>query len=252
MKVNEALDVLTNSLVKDKRVQAIFVKGSVGRGEQDEHSDLDLYCLVEQDDLTTFLESRITHLESYGKLLFYDDIYIIAPQIIAVYENLLHVDLFTVTEETFVEKDFFKIIYDPQNRLKKFEASQTLQLSAAEFQDAVDDIAWFLFQYKKSAGRGNDLWSVNLLNQVMAHLARVLLHRYKPDRALLGTKALKSSLPTGMLNKMAEIQEQITPQKHSTAVMLIQDLLEQESKWIFSEVAKPEKILPLWSKMMEF
>jgi predicted nucleotidyltransferase len=113
MKVTEALEVLTNSLVKDKRVQAIFIKGSVGREEQDEHSDLDLYCLVDQDDLSDFLLSRIDHLETYGKLLFYDDIYIIAPQIIAVYENMLHVDLFTVTEEIFVEKDYFKVIYDP-------------------------------------------------------------------------------------------------------------------------------------------
>ncbi|GAM12466.1 nucleotidyltransferase domain-containing protein [Mesobacillus selenatarsenatis] len=181
MVLNDALEVLSNSLKQDNRVQAIFVKGSVGRGEQDEHSDLDLYCLVEENDLDAFLHSRIHHLESYGKLLFHDDIFIVAPQILAVYENMLHVDLFTVTEKTFIEKDSFKVIYDPDHRLEKFKKTQNLRLSADEFQDAVDDIAWFLFQYKKSAARGNDLWSVNMLNQVTSHLSRVLLHRYKPN-----------------------------------------------------------------------
>jgi predicted nucleotidyltransferase len=196
MLLNDALEVLSNSLKQDKRVQAIFVKGSLGRGEQDQHSDLDLYCLVEEKDLDGFLQSRIHHLESYGKLLFHDDIFIVAPQILALYENMLHVDLFTVTEKTFIEKDFFKVIYDPANLLEKHKNTQNLRLSADEFQDAVDDIAWFLFQYKKSAARGNDLWSVNMLNQVMSHLSRVLLHRYKPERAQLGLKTVETSLRT--------------------------------------------------------
>lgn len=250
MKVTEALEILTNSLVKDKRIQAIFVKGSVGRGEQDEHSDLDLYCLVDQDDLSDFLLSRIDHLETYGKLLFYDDIYIIAPQIIAVYENMLHVDLFTVTEEIFVEKDYFKVIYDPYNRLERFEASQTLRLSPEEFQDAVDDIAWFLFQYKKSSARGNDLWSVNMLNHVMTHLAKVLLHRYRPERAQLGLKVLESSLPDAIIENVRQIQENLTPQKHQIACVLLRDLLKKESDWILNEVGNPDKIYPLWKLMV--
>ncbi|WHX42551.1 nucleotidyltransferase domain-containing protein [Mesobacillus sp. AQ2] len=250
MKVTEALEILTNSLVKDKRIQAIFVKGSVGRGEQDEHSDLDLYCLVDQDDLSDFLLSRIDHLETYGKLLFYDDIYIIAPQIIAVYENMLHVDLFTVTEEIFVEKDYFKVIYDPYNRLERFKASQTLRLSPEEFQVAVDDIAWFLFQYKKSSVRGNDLWSVNMLNHVMTHLAKVLLHRYRPERAQLGLKALESSLPDAIIENVRQIQENLTPQKHQIACVLLRDLLKKESDWILNEVGNPDKIYPLWKLMV--
>ncbi|TDY05689.1 UNVERIFIED_CONTAM: hypothetical protein BJ099_106174 [Lysinibacillus xylanilyticus] len=31
------------------------------------------------------------------KTLFVDDIYIIAPQLLVVYEDLIHIDLFTVT-----------------------------------------------------------------------------------------------------------------------------------------------------------
>ena len=250
MLVDDALQALSSSLKQDKRVQAIFVKGSVGRGENDEYSDLDLYCLVDEKDLDGFLQSRIGLLESYGKLLFHDDIFIIAPQILAVYENMLHVDLFTVTEATFIEKDFFKVIYDPKDLLSKFVTTQNLRLSESEFQDAVDDIAWFLFQYKQATARGNDLWSVNLLNYVMLNLSRVLLHKYKPERAQLGLKTVESSLPEEAIKMISEIQENITPKKHQIAEVLLRDFLKQESGWILNEVAAPNKIKPLWQRVL--
>lgn len=249
--LNDALEVLSNSLKQDPRVQAIFVKGSVGRGEQDEHSDLDLYCLVEEKDLDGFLQNRVSHLEAYGKLLFHDDIFIVAPQVLAVYEDMLHVDLFTVTEQTFIEKDFFKVIYDPDHRLEKYRTTQNLRLSAVEFQDAVDDTAWFLFQYKKSVARGNALWAVNMLNQVMSHLSRVLLHRYKPERAQLGLKTVEASLPEELIKNIGRIQENITPQKHQKAAVLLRELLKQETEWIFKKVANPDKIKPLWNRVLE-
>ena len=251
MALDDALQILSNSLKQDTRVQAIFVKGSVGRGEHDEHSDLDLYCLVDEKDLNGFLQSRISHLESYGKLLFHDDIFIIAPQILAVYEDMLHVDLFTVSEATFIEKDYFKIIYDPKDLLSKFMTTQNLRLSESEFQDAVDDIAWFLFQYKKSSARGNDLWSVNMLHHIMTHLARVLLHRYEPGRAQLGMKTAESSLPKEVTKVLSEIQENITPKKHQIAAVLLRDFVIQESAWILNEVANSDKIKPLWRKVLE-
>lgn len=250
MLIADALQVLSRSLKQDSRVKAIFVKGSVGRGEHDEQSDLDLYCLVAEKDLDGFLESRIDHLESYGKLLFHDDIFIIAPQILAVYENMLHVDLFAVTEKTFIEKDFFKVIYDPDELLSKFVASQNLRLSEREFQDAVDDIAWFLFQYKKATARGNDLWSVNMLNHVMTHLARALLYKYKPERAQLGLKTAETSLPEDIVHIVQKIQENLTPKNHLNAAIDLRELLNREADWIFTQLSNPAKIKPLWDKVI--
>ncbi len=79
----------------------------MGRDEHDAYSDVDLYVLVDELQLDSFLNDRLTFLETYRSILFYEDYFIIAPQIIAVFDNLLHIDLFTVTEQTFTEKDFF-------------------------------------------------------------------------------------------------------------------------------------------------
>ncbi|WP_223701740.1 nucleotidyltransferase domain-containing protein [Sutcliffiella deserti] len=248
--LEDAVEAIVNSLKQDKRVQSIFLKGSLGRGEQDEHSDIDLYCLVNKEDEEEFLQSRLQHLESYNNILFHDDIFIVAPQILAVYENLVHVDLFTVTEHTFIEKDFFKVLFDPNGKLEKFKQSQNLKLSDLEFQDAVDDVAWFLFQYKKASARGNDIWSVNMLHNVMTHLSRVLLHRYNPNRAQLGMKTIKTSLPEDINLVINRIYENMTPDKHDQAVKIICELLYSETDWVFNEAAYPDKTKPLWERMV--
>jgi predicted nucleotidyltransferase len=250
MILNDVIEVILNSLKQDNRVQAVFLKGSVGRGEQDEHSDIDLYCLVNEEDAEEFLQNRVQHLEAYNKLFFYDDIFIVAHQIIAVYENLVHVDMYTVTERTYIEKDFMKVLFDPQNKLDKFTQNQNLKLSDQEFQDAVDDVAWFLFQYKKSSGRGNDIWSVNMLHHVMTHLSRVLLHRYNPNRAQLGMKTSESSLPEAVVHIIKQVYENITPKNHKHAVQFICELLSSETEWVFSRVSDPDKIKPLWDRMI--
>ncbi len=233
----QALEKIAASLQADPLVRAVFVKGSIGRGEHDENSDIDLYCLVEESDKQTFLERRLDHLQSYGSLLFYDDIFIIAPQIIAVYEDLLHVDLFTVTEETYIDKDYFQLLYDPEQRMEKYVSKQHLTLSQDEFLDEVIDVAWFLLQYRKTALRENDLWAVEMLRHVAVHLARVLLHHYSPNRAQLGLKAVENSLPAEITAEMRNFFQSITPDKHSLAAVQVVQLLRDHQQWLTQQLS---------------
>ena len=238
LKQEDAVKTISQSLMKDIRVKAIFLKGSMGRGEYDEYSDVDLYCLVDENDEATFMTTRLKHLESYRKVLFYEDFFIIAPQIIAVYDNLLHVDLFTVTEKSFTEKDFFRVLYDPEGRLSKFQSSQNLLLDLDELNGCAYDVAWYLFQYNKANQRGNDLWAVEMLQHVMVNLSKVLLHRYKPEKAQLGLKSLESLLPSIQLDKVKKVFTYITPNSHEKSVYYLINLLSDEIDWIESNVAE--------------
>ncbi|WP_082235098.1 nucleotidyltransferase domain-containing protein [Halobacillus massiliensis] len=226
--------MITNSLKNDHLVKAVFLKGSMGRKEEDKFSDVDLYVLV--DDEEVFLPNRKEHVKSYRKLLFYDDIFIIAPQILAVYDNWLHLDLFTVTEKTLLEKDYFKVLYDPEKRMEKFISAQILKLSLQEFIDSVDDAAFFLLQYKKASGRGNDLWSVKMLQNSGESIAKILLHRYSTERAQLGLKTVDRSLPRERIAEILTIQNYITPASHTKAVKKIACLLVRESAWIHQQL----------------
>ncbi|MFD1851749.1 nucleotidyltransferase domain-containing protein [Oceanobacillus bengalensis] len=250
MKQEDAVKTISQSLMKDKHVKAIYLKGSMGRGEYDEYSDVDLYCLVDKEDEEIFLTQRLKHLESYRKILFYEDFFIIAPQIIAVFDNLLHVDLFTVTEKSFKEKDFFHVLYDPEGRLNKFQSTQNLLLSLEEFSDCAYDVAWYLFQYNKPNKRGNDLWAVEMLRHVMVNLSNVLLHRYQPKKAQLGLKSLESLLPSIQLDKVKTIFTYITPNAHKKAVYYLTNLLSDEIDWIESKVEKNSQAAPFIRMMI--
>ncbi|WP_449620439.1 nucleotidyltransferase domain-containing protein [Robertmurraya sp. Marseille-Q9965] len=245
-----AVEGITQSLIQDERVQAVFLKGSMGREEYDEFSDVDLYCLVEEEHLDDFLKDRIRHLESYRKIMFFEDFFIIAPQIIAVFDNLLHVDLFTVTEKTFKEKDFFKVLYDPDGVLTQFKPTQNLCLSEAEFDGCTYDVAWFLFQYRKARMRGNDLWAVAMLQQVLINFSKVLLHRYRPERAQLGLKALSPLLLPNQLEEVKVIFNNNTPDTHKKAVEHLMRFLEKEIEWIEDKLDKRSQAGPFLTMMI--
>ncbi|ANU09483.1 DNA polymerase beta domain-containing protein [Planococcus antarcticus DSM 14505] len=246
-----AVEKITASLIQSPYVRAIFLKGSMGRDEHDEHSDIDLYCLVEKEQEEHFLKERLTHLQAYRPVLFQDDIFIIAPQLIAVFDDLLHIDLFTVTVESFIAKDFFKVVYDPENLLDQFAESQSLELSKEEYKDHVIDVAWFLFQYRKAGARGNGVWAVKMLSQVLEHLARVLLYRYAPERAQLGLKAISHSLPELVFSEIENISSLMTPENHAQAASQIRRLLAKEAGWIDERVSDRDQIMPLMKKMIE-
>ena len=223
---------ITTSFKRDPLVQAIFLKGSMGRGEHDEHSDVDLYCLVNEEDKKEFLANRVEHLRAYRDIILMDDIFIVAPQIIAVFDDWLHIDLFTVTKESFVGGDIFEVLYDPHHLMDEFMETQGLALTEDEYRDDVLDVGWFLFQYSKSAARGNDIWSVRMLTNVVHHLGRVLLYRYAPERAKLGMKTMERSLPESVVSELTEIIELITPGKHAQAAVRIGQLMDREYEWI--------------------
>ena len=246
MILEEAVETLVASLKQDDLVQAIFLKGSMGRNEHDDYSDIDLYCLVDEEALAEFLPRRLNHIRAYKELLYFDDIHIIAPQILAVYEDLIHLDLFTVTEESYVAKDYIKVLYDPNGRLDSVLHQHNLALDESDLQDAWEDTVWFMYQYYFSAKRGNDLWSIQMLNQVISHFSKLLLHIYCAERAQLGMKTLERSLPAEPLKKLQHIYRHLNVEEHQKAARKLFDFIGDEEAAIAESVPEPEVILPLW------
>ena len=249
MILEEAVETLVASLKQDELVQAIFLKGSMGRNEHDEYSDIDLYCLVDKEALDEFLPRRLNHIRSYKELLYFDDIHIIAPQILAVYENFVHLDLFTVTEESYIAKDYLRVLYDPDGRLAPVLQQHNLALEESDLQDAWEDTVWFMYQYYFSAKRGNDLWSIQMLNQVINHFSKLLLHIYCAERAQLGMKTLERSLPAEPLQKLEYIYRHLNIEAHQEAARQLIEFIDYEEAMIVGFVPEPEAILPLWREL---
>lgn len=226
MRQCEAISKLTDVLQQDEAVQAIFLKGSFGRGEGDEHSDVDLYVMVAPEKVADFLSRRRQHLSAYRPILLEDDIFIVAPQLIVVYDNFLHVDLFTVTSETLNGHDEIMVLFDPGNRLEHHPRSLTL--ATDDLYGHAFDAIWFFFQYTKARDRGNDIWAVEMLRQGMNHFAYVLAAHYEPHRSVLGLKDVAARAHIDL----RAWYESLTPTKHATAARLYVARLEEERRFL--------------------
>lgn len=222
MNQQDAIRIITERLKHDEAVQAIFMKGSFGRGEADEHSDIDLYVMVHPDEEASFLSRRLEHVTAYRPILLKDEIHIVAPQLIAVFDDFLHLDLFTVTQETLNHQDSIHVIYDPQQRLARHVTS--LQLDEAAISDHAFDTVWFFFQYTKSRNRGNAMWATEMLRQGMVHFAYVLAAHHTPDRASLGLKDVTQRQEIDL----HPFYNQLTPTTHEKAARLYIERLREE------------------------
>ncbi|MFS0560774.1 nucleotidyltransferase domain-containing protein [Terribacillus sp. 179-K 1B1 HS] len=247
-----ALKELVDILANEEEVKAVFVKGSFGRREDDLYSDIDLYCLVDEKDVTKFLPKRLALLSAYKDVLYSEELVIIAPQLIIVYDNLLHVDLFTVTEKSFKQSDYFLVLYDPWQLLEKYRATQKLTMTDEEYGDQVIDLIWFLFQYRKAALRSNGVWAAAMLQQVTEPLARMLLHHHNPERAQLGLKRAEQLLPSLIFDELTDVLENVTPEGHSKAVAAILRLLEKERIFLEEHLRGKERriIYRLYQKLI--
>jgi hypothetical protein len=122
MKQHHAIDTVCDVLMQDNNVKAIHLNGSFAQGLDDMHSDVDMYCIVNEDQLDDFLSKRIAYLESYRPILYWSEANFVGPQIVAVFNDGLHFDLYTQTIKNLSMVDVIKILYDPQDLLKDYSA----------------------------------------------------------------------------------------------------------------------------------
>lgn len=70
---NTMRDTLVDHFKKDPRIRAIWIGGSVGRGEEDLYSDLDLYVAVEDGEFERFFAEVPDRIDLLYPILHYTD-----------------------------------------------------------------------------------------------------------------------------------------------------------------------------------
>lgn len=168
---------------------------------------------------------------------------------IVVYDDLLHIDLFTVTLDSLNHKDQLRVLYDPNQQLTDYTGTCDLTLSAQEATDEAIDAVWFLFQYKKAAARGNDLWAVEMLRSALIKFAKVLLHHHAPNRAQLGLKTIPTTLPDGPRLALKAIYDVLTPATHDEAAQCYLTCLQTERQALDRTLAAHPETLDLLDRL---
>jgi len=196
MRQQAAVQAVLAAAITCPEVKAVFLKGSLAKGIADEYSDVDFYCLVERDQLGSFLDKRLSLLERYRPVIYHSESNFVGPQIVAVFNDGLHFDLYTVTEETFPLVGAFQVLHDPGGLLGKFSArTRGHSISSAELITTFSEFSFTLLEFLTAWQRQDLVWAHRLTSHLAGDLGVVLRYRYDRGNARLGSKRLEQVLP---------------------------------------------------------
>lgn len=221
MKQLDAVNKILPLVIEDDAVRAVFLKGSIARGEFDEFSDVDFYCMVKDEEVEDFLEKRISYMEKYKPLIFHQEANFVGPQIVGVFDNGLHFDLYTVTLNSMKKTDDIKILYDPEKLLTKYEAEK-FNISDSELLELFDEISFTLLEFEAAYCRNDLLWASRLGSHIIGYLSIILRRIYDPENAQLGLKRLNKKLDKDINSKLIRAMDLLGP---STVLQGVKSLI---------------------------
>lgn len=97
-KRQELLAAIDNDLLHDQHIEAYFYGGSIGNGNTDLYSDIDLRIVVNPDKWEDFILNKKIRPGKWGNVLFYED-FPGASYTIAHYDSLIKADVFYYRKE---------------------------------------------------------------------------------------------------------------------------------------------------------
>ena len=136
--LNSALEDLTS----DENVLAIYLGGSLGRGNFDGFSDIDIHTIVTPETKPTFIKDKKMRSSRWGNVLFHEQSSATSPVVVTHYDCFIKVDSWYETLDEVVPSIWLKglkPIYDPSNLLAPLLAEATKH----KFQVEVEDIAFW-------------------------------------------------------------------------------------------------------------
>jgi predicted nucleotidyltransferase len=210
MKRYDAIKIVSDSILKDGLVEALFLKGSIARNEDDYFSDVDMYALVSLEKESSFLDKRIEYLKSYMPLIYWSESNFVGPQIVGVFENALHFDLYTVKIDNFPQTDDIQVIFDKNEILKSYK-KKSLSINTSDVALEFDEFTFSLLELEIAYCRGDIIWAVRLASVLTGHLSLILRYIYDKENSRLGTKRLYKYMPKELMEEYIDILNYLTP-----------------------------------------
>lgn len=137
----ELLQNVLADLTADEKVLAIYLAGSLGRGDFDHFSDIDLHVIVETNSKKDFIQNKKARAAKWGNVLFYEGVPT-SPVVVTHFDCFIKVDSWYETLEE-IEPSIWlkgmKSLYDPSGILNPIIE----EISKARFELEADDITYW-------------------------------------------------------------------------------------------------------------
>ncbi len=194
MRTYDAIRAIGNRVIGDNLCDAILLKGSIGRGDDDEYSDVDMYLVVAPENMDAVLQKRCEYLSAYKEIVYLEDVDFGLPQKVTIYADALHVDLYVARKEQIGHTDPIQVWYDPKGLFNNYtyhRADMAEEKIAAYF----SDVLYCFVEADTAYKRKNYAWAAKIMGNAIAEAAILLRYPYDKKYAFLGLKKINEIIP---------------------------------------------------------
>jgi len=194
MRTYEAIEAISKKVIDDNLCDAILLKGSIGRGDDDEYSDVDKYLIVSAENMDIVLQKRTEYLSAYKEIVYVEDVNFGLPQKVTIYVDSLHVDLYTATKEQIEHTDPIKVWYDPKGLFENYTYCRD-DVAEEEIAEYFKEILYSFVEADTAYKRKNYAWAAKIMGNAIAMAAFLLRYHYDKKYAFLGLKKINEIIP---------------------------------------------------------
>lgn len=167
----QLLDRIRQDLEQDSDVLAIYLAGSLAKGNADSYSDIDLHTIVKPEKLEDFIANKFWRAGSWGNVLFYEGI-AASPVIVSHFDCFIKVDSWYQTADDIQPSIWLKgmkILFDPYGILEPVRQQSeeaVYKVSPAEVEFWRTKMLAFIHETYRAGMRGESYYALANLDSV--------------------------------------------------------------------------------------
>lgn len=194
MRTYDAIRAIGQRVIDDGRCDAILLKGSIGRGDDDAYSDVDMYLVAAPGNTEAVWQRSREYLSAYKELVFLRDANFGLPQKIAIFVDALHVDLYVAEKGQIDHADPVKVWYDPKGLFRGYRHRREAVAEEA-IAERFSNALYGFVEADAAYRRGNTAWAAYIMGHAAADIAVLLRYAYDKPYAFLGLKKINEIIP---------------------------------------------------------
>ena len=159
-------------LTSDTNVLAIYLAGSLARGNYDNYSDIDIHIIVNTEEKADYIKQKRQRSSKWGEVLFYEDFNPSSPVVVTHYHSFIKVDSWYHSPAEVVPSIWlkgYKVLYDPHNIINniiKESSYEVYNLSSEEVVFWRGKLLAFIHEIYRSVMRGEIYYALSNLDRV--------------------------------------------------------------------------------------
>lgn len=170
------LEKIIYSLTSNSDVQAIFLGGSLAKGNTDLFSDIDLRIVVKQEKFNEYIKRKQKIPRDWGEVLFFEDMNPLAPFTVVHYHNFIKADVFFYSIDRLKPSIWYKeikILHDPLGivaNLVKESKQITYQVTPAEVGRWRGKVFSYIHEVYRRVHRSEYYYALTMINNLRSFI----------------------------------------------------------------------------------